>query len=154
MTHPSPSPILAFTIVYCTIKSRIKSSQYKKHTGVTGSVSFVPKWVTILTCRTVTAGSGMLVTLAIAPAWRDQHLTRDAGGSPAHSGAQRSTLARPCEVADMIPSCPFRSQLGRSAGIRRERSSEKRSSKGREDGSAWDARPFIICHTFTRAAVD
>lgn len=152
--HPSPSPILAFTIVF--VYCMIKSSQYKEHTGVTGSISFVPKWVTMLTCRTVTAaaGSGMLVTLAIVPAWRDQHLTRDAGGSPAHSGAQRSTLAGPCEVADMIPSCPFRSQLGRSAGIRRERSSEKRSSKGREDGSAWDARPFIICHTFTRAAVD
>lgn len=106
---------------------------------------------------TVAADSGMLVALAITLVERSASLER-AGGSLAHSGAQRSTLAGPCEVADMIPSCPFHSVDRQGLG---ERSREKRSSlslshslsKGREDGSAWDARPFVIRHTSTRAEI-
>jgi len=86
------------------ITDRIETSQYKGQASVTGSVLSVPKWVTMLTCRTVTvtAGSEMLVALAIGEisisreSWRLAcSLTRELNVRPWRDLARSPTWSRP-----------------------------------------------------------
>lgn len=54
--------------------------------------------------RQTAAGSETLAALAITPV--GQRNQQSLESLAARTGAQRSTLAGPCEVADMIPFCP------------------------------------------------